>query len=252
LRKLKDQASLIYKFFLENEAALLIVLDACNWHVLSSLKPDWNISVVLSRGSSTRDWLRRTFTKPLKDVVYISANPFTFLLKDVRKNFKRIVDLSLLTWDEKLNTVHPKSVNAFVKENITAGERKIIAHYLQPHAPFLIKTWLNRYSKKLSSLEIYNLARRFENARKEFVRAYILNLIVVLRYAEELIGFARKDMRVALTADHSEILRARYNPFKFRKKVWLWLPWLLGLYKFIGHEINSKFRELYEVPWIVF
>ena len=253
----RSQADLIYEFFHENEKALLIVLDACNWRVLSSLKPDWKINVVLSRGSSTTDWLKRTFTKPLKDVVYISANPYTFLLKEVRMNFKRVVDLPLVVWNEKLNTVHPSSVNAFVKENIVAGESKIIAHYLQPHAPFLTRTWLNKYTINFKEwgkkqIGIYNLAIRFANARKEFVRAYISNLAVVLKYVEKLINFVGADMKIALTSDHSEILKPTYNPFKFRKKIWLWVPWLLGLYKLVGHESNSKIRELYEVPWVLF
>ena len=59
-------------------------------------------------------------------------------------------------------------------------------------------------------------------------------------------------MEIALTADHSEILKPTYNPFKFREKIWLWVPWLLGLYKLVGHESNSKIRELYEVPWVLF
>ena len=257
----RSQADLIYEFFHENEKALLIVLDACNWRVLSSLKPDWKINVVLSRGSSTTDWLKHTFTKPLKDVVYISANPYTFLLRNVRKNFKRVIDLPLIVWNEKLNTVHPSSVNAFVKENIVTGENKIIAHYIQPHAPFLTRTWLNKYTVNLKEwgkkpMEFYELARKFPSLRKkivpEIVRAYVSSLAVLLKYVEELIDFVKGDMKVIVTADHSEILKPTYNPYNFRKKIWLWLPWLLGIYKFMGHEGNSKLRELYEVPWVAF
>ena len=256
--KNKDQARLIHNFFRENEKALLIVLDACNWKILKFLREDWNINVVLSRGSSTFDWLTRTFTVPLEDVVYISSNPYTYLLKKVRKNFKRVIDLPLLAWDEKLNTVHPQSVNLFVKENIIANEKKIIAHYMQPHAPFLTKTWLNKYShdfrKDMKQLKVYYLAAIAPAARKEFTRAYISNLNIVLRYVERLVHFVRtfeRDMKVVVTSDHSEILRGVYNPFnKFRKKIWLWIPWILGMFKFVGHESNSRLRELYEVPWV--
>jgi len=254
----RDQATLIYRFFSENEKALLLILDACNWRVLSSLRPKWEIDVVTSRGSSTEDWLQRTFTKPLKDVVYISSNPFTYVLKDVRRNFKRVIDLPLLAWNERLNTVHPRTVNMFVKENFIAGEKKILAHYLQPHAPFLGDTWLNQYShdvrKGIKEMKIYHMARRIPNARKEFVRAYIQNLSIVLRYTENLIKFVKnfKDIKVIITSDHSEILRGRYNPFnKFRKKLWLWIPWILGMFRFVGHESNSKLWELYKVPWVV-
>jgi len=62
-----------------------------------------------------------------------------------------VVDLPLLAWNEKLNTVHPSSVNVFVKENIIAGEEKIVAHYLQLHAPFLTRTWFNITNIRLIS-----------------------------------------------------------------------------------------------------
>ena len=38
--KNKDQARLIHNFFRENEKALLIVLDACNWKILKFLRKD--------------------------------------------------------------------------------------------------------------------------------------------------------------------------------------------------------------------
>jgi len=85
--KNKDQARLIHNFFRENEKALLIVLDACNWKILKFLREDWNINVVLSRGSSTLDWLTRTFTVPLKDVVYISSNPIYLSSEESTKEF---------------------------------------------------------------------------------------------------------------------------------------------------------------------
>ena len=75
LGEIKDQAKLIYNFFNENEKVLMLVLDACNWRVLSSLKNEWDLEVVRSRGSWTLEWLQRTFLTPLKDVIYISANP---------------------------------------------------------------------------------------------------------------------------------------------------------------------------------
>ena len=253
---MQDQGRLIYQFFSSNDKALLLILDACNWKVLSLLRPQWKFDVVLSRGSSTSDWLKRTFTSPLKDVVYISANPYTYLLKEIRGKFKRIVDVHMMAWNEKLNTVHPRSMNVLVKENLIAGEKKIIVHYLQPHAPFLGDTWLNNYShdfrKEVKELRIYYLARMYPSARKEFVRAYVQNLNIVLKYVDELISFSKKfdkHFKVAISADHSEILKGAFNPFhKFRKRIWLWLS---GVFRFVGHENNSRLKELYEVPWVI-
>lgn len=259
MREPIDQAALIYRFFEENEQALLIILDACNWKVLASLKPDWKMDAVWSRGSCTSEWLQNSFQKPLKDVVYVSSNPYTFELKEVRKKFKRVVDLYLLCWDDKLLTVHPRNVNLFVKENIIAGEKKLIAHYMQPHPPFIVNTWLNLYAhdirKNRKVLRIYDLARKESKARNEFVRAYINNLSVVTHYVDLLtknVRSIKKNFQIVVTSDHSEVLKSTYNPHnKFRKKIWLWIPWLLGIYRFIGHESESKLKELYKVPWVV-
>lgn len=259
-KELADQARLIYNVFRRNEKVLVVVLDACNWRVLLSLRPHWDIRVVRSRGSCTAEWLERSFTEPLKDVIYISSNPYTHALKDMQKKFKRIVDLCLICWDKRLQTVRPRTMNFFVRENIISGKTKIIVHYMQPHAPFLTDSWLNVYSNDyreeyLVGEEIYKLAQRNFDARKEFKRAYIKNLQIVITYAESLIKYVKNlDMsfKAVITSDHSEILNGLYNPFMIRKKIWLWIPWVLGIYRFIGHEPKSRLKQLYEVPWIVF
>lgn len=239
----------------------MIVLDACNWRVLSSIRPHWNVKVVRSRGSCTTEWLEGSFTKPLKDVLYVSSNPYTYVLKDFRKKFKRVVDLCLTCWDEKLQTVRPRTVNLFVKEKLILNETKIIVHYMQPHVPFLTNTWLNVYShdfrKDIRELKIYDLARKSRIARKEFKKAYRENLKIVTTYAEMLIDYVKdhdRDFKVVITSDHSEILVGLYHPLKprFRKKMWLYIPWGLGIYRFVGHECKSLFKQLYEVPWTVF
>lgn len=263
-KELLDQAKLIYSVFRKNEKVLLIVLDACNWRVLSALRPHWSIRVVRSRGSNTHEWLERSFVKPLKDAVYISANPYTYVLKDIRKKFKRVVDLCLISWDDKLQTVRPSAVNFFVKENVISGETKIIAHYMQPHAPFLANTWLNIYSHNFArarsledfrELRTYDLARKSFDVREEFKKAYVKNLEIVTRYAESLLKYFKEnsmDFKTVITSDHSEIISGLYNPLRVRKKIWLWIPWILGIYRFVGHEYNSIFKKLYEVPWIEF
>lgn len=264
-KELLDQGKLIYSFLRKNEKVLLIVLDACNWKILSSLRPHWGIRVVQSRGSCTHEWLQRSFVKPLEDVLYISANPYTYVLRDARNKFKRVVDLYQISWDEKLQSVRPRAVNFLVKESIISGETKIIAHYMQPHAPFLANTWLNVYShdfredlgdlRDFRELRVYDLARKSFDAREEFKRAYVKNLEIVTRYAETLIEHVKTtsaDFKMVITSDHSEIIRGLYNPLMFRKKIWLWIPWILGIYRFVGHEYKSMFKQLYEVPWVEF
>ena len=260
MKKFKDQAKLIYKLFNENEKALLLVLDACNWKILRMLRSNLNIEVVRSRGSSTLQWLQCTFQKPLKDVIYISANPFTYLLRDFKRKFKRVINLPLVCWDNYYNTIHPRSVNMFVKERIRVGEKKLIAHYMQPHPPFIFETWLNNFSHDFRNnrkeLKVYELARKSFDIRREFVKAYMKNLDITMVYIESLIETiktADPNFKIVITSDHSEILHGAYHPLRVRRKFWLWIPWVLGIYRFVGHEQNSiLMKELYEVPWITF
>ena len=237
----------------------MIILDACNWRVLSILRPNWEVKPVLSRGSSTPEWLRKSFVEPLKDVVHISANPFIFELEDVRKMFKRVIDLHLFCWDEKLFTVRPSSVSLFVKEVLATGETKMIVHYMQPHAPFLTSTWLNSYSqdyrKRLLAPRAYDLAMKSFEARKEFKREYIENVAAVAKHVESLIKYVKDydaDFKIVLTSDHSELLRGHYSPLRDKRKIWIWVGWILGIYRFVGHETRSRYKQLYEVPWITF
>lgn len=264
----------IYNFFRKNNRALLVVLDACRPDTLSTIRPRWKVVIVRSEGSATKEWLTKTFTVPLKDVVYISSNPFSYVVRNSRKMFKRVVDLYLFSWNNRLQTVKPNVVNLFVKENVIAGEMKIIAHYMQPHPPFLTKTWLNDFiqtrekvktskiveepleacrNKAIASLGIYEWARRSFEARKEFKRAYVHNLAEVLKYVESLVKSIRslnRHFQIAITSDHSELFGA-YAPFQFKRRIWLWIPFVLGIHRFVGHTSGSWLKKLYEVPWVI-
>ena len=260
MKKLEDQKELIYRFFDENEKALMLILDACNWKALRLLRNWFNIKVVRSRGSWTVQWLQYTFDEPLKDVVYVSANPYTYLLRNFREKFKRVIDLPLLCWDSNYNTVHPRSVNMFVKERVKVGDKKLIAHYMQPHPPFIFETWLNNFSHDFRNgkreLRVYELARKSFDIRREFVKAYMKNLEITMVYIESLIETIKRvdpNFKIVITSDHSEILHGAYHPLRVRRKFWLWIPWILGIYRFVGHERNSiLMKELYEVPWVTF
>jgi len=123
----------------------LIILDACRYDYFEKVYREYikegKLRKVLSSGSSTEEWLNKTFRNKI-DVLYISGNPHINskgLLKekfDARKYFTEIIDAWKIAWDDKLDTVHPKDINSIVKENISK-KQKIIIHYMQPHAPFI-------------------------------------------------------------------------------------------------------------------
>jgi len=67
-------------------------------------------------------------------VIYISATPYAFKARD---RFARVVKLWEHGWDKELETVRAGRVSEAVRIAIKRGARKLIAHYIQPHAPFV-------------------------------------------------------------------------------------------------------------------
>jgi hypothetical protein len=122
----------------------------------------------------------------------------------------------------------------------------IIVHYLQPHPPFVVKTWLRDEDgpPHLAGSKIYEIAARSRNARREFKRSYIENLRYALRNAKKLAYVAsRLGYRGVITSDHSELL-GTYAPFKtlrllFRKNIIKflknWVPYAVGYYHVVDH-----------------
>ncbi|RLE83776.1 MAG: hypothetical protein DRJ67_11630 [Thermoprotei archaeon] len=262
-----SQRELIYRH-LSEPRSLLIVLDACrydmfleNLYVLNGLK--FRVFKVYSSGSCTKEWLEKTFTEPL-DTVYVTANSWVTIVFRNWSPFKAIVDVSAKYWDRGLGTVRAEHVNLVALKYLIRGER-LIVHYLQPHAPFVTKTWLvDRVSgARHASLEIYRLARKSRRVRREFRRAYIENLRYVLRHAKRLARMAlRLGYRVAMTSDHSELL-GDYTPLKVFKlyfsdkrrllhPIYLarWLLYATGIRRVVGHPCGWRGKELYEVPWV--
>jgi len=258
-----SQKELIYKH-LSNSRSLLIVLDACrydsfleNRHVLGGLR--LRVFRTYSSGSCTRDWLLNTFTEPI-NAVYVAANPWVALLFKDSKVFKAIDDVSARFWDEKLGTVRAEHVNMVALKYLIKGEN-LIVHYLQPHPPFITKTWLrdNESPASLAGSKIYELAARSGKARREFKRAYTENLRYVLKYAKKLARVALNlGYNVVITSDHSELLGTyaplrtfklffRKNLVKFLKN---WLPYAVGYYHVVGHPCGWLGKELCEVPWV--
>ncbi len=126
---------------------LLIVLDACRFDAFKdafSRYFEGELRPVRSKGSCTPEWFRRTFTGRYPDVTYVSANPYINSLGievagcNAREHFDRILDLWKSSWDPHLGTVTPDSVNRAILAELERGsDRRLIAHYIQPHAPYL-------------------------------------------------------------------------------------------------------------------
>ncbi len=131
---------------MEEDWDYLIILDACRHDYFSKLYPHYlsgELKKVISPGSSTVEWCKKTFQKKYNDVVYISANPFVnskveVLNFNAKNHFLKVVDVWDWGWNEKLGTVHPKTVNEAVQSfKDDYPDKRFIIHYLQPHEPYL-------------------------------------------------------------------------------------------------------------------
>ena len=169
---------------------------------------------VYSEGYNTNTWFDRTFVRPYKDVVYISANPMinskgidsrqlrSLFAPRARKKapqlFKKIVDVWDYGWDWNVGTVLPETVNETVKE-YQSQKRKII-HYLQPHHPYL---------------------------KGEGVEGYLNNLKLVLSKVKEIFPFVT--FPVIITSDHGESLGdiGRIGDHGFDHPLLHRVPWLV-------------------------
>lgn len=136
------------KLIKEKDWRYLIIFDACRYDQFEELYKSYlsgKFRKVVSPGSRTPEWLQKTFgDKKHDDIIYISPLP-GINSKHIETNtfqaidfFYDIEDVWDWGWDEDLATVPPENVNKAAKEVIESKkDKKIVIHYLQPHAPYL-------------------------------------------------------------------------------------------------------------------
>jgi hypothetical protein len=124
----------------------LIVLDACRYDYFCDVHEEYFSGMLKSRlsvGSSTLEWCLKSFPEMYYDVVYISSNPYINSKTmvggfDARKHFCSVIDVWDFGWNEKLGTVLPEKLNeCILGASKNFPEKRFIAHYLQPHAPYI-------------------------------------------------------------------------------------------------------------------
>ncbi|MHA2407953.1 MAG: hypothetical protein ACXACA_06250 [Candidatus Ranarchaeia archaeon] len=124
----------------------LIVLDACRYDYFSNLFDGFfqgKLEKAYSPASCTLEWCIKSYPKYYEDVVYVSANPYINSKARVRgfkasDHFFRVIDVWEWGWNEQLGTVHPQKINEITMNlKDKYPEKRLIIHYLQPHAPYM-------------------------------------------------------------------------------------------------------------------
>jgi hypothetical protein len=227
----------------------LLILDACRY---DTFKQENGLSGRLdhriSKGSVTGQFVIKNFDATYPDTVYITANPHASRL--ISDRFHDFFHAWQTHWNDELNTVPPDKMSELVSEiSDRYPNKRIIAHYVQPHEPFLgqeaknhqttgglVKARSKAEGVKDSDMEptLMEKFRQGQVTRKVALRAYRETLEAALEEVEELLP--ELDGRTVITSDHGEMFGERAWPLPIKK---------------VGHFENYRTLELVKVPWFV-
>jgi len=254
-----------YQEIVDGDWDYLIILDACRYDDFKELYSRYlngKLKKRLSRGSSTPEWLVKTFPEGKYDMTYISANPFInskgvslSKLIDVgnyksnwnaKDKFKTIIDLWEYGFEKEIGVVHPKTTTKEASKYL--NKKKLIIHYMQPHRPYFISTNGKSKNNLLRKLVLEGKESKdntgFIQQIKKFVfltfrlnkikaiferKEYKSNLEITLNHLSHLIEEIPRGKKVVISSDHGEGFGER------------------GVF---NHPPETKTSFLVEVPWL--
>jgi len=230
----------------------LVILDACRYDLFADVLEDHplpgTLSTRIAMDSGTPGFLSSNFGGgTFHETVYVTANPYVDTDLD-RDRFHAVDSVWRDGWDTELGTVRPETmVERVLAAAETYPDKRIVAHFLQPHAPFVGETRLGEretFAIRQIALGESGARRRdrtpFERlgagelTHEEVWRAYRDNLDVAFPAVERLLGSLPG--RTAVTADHGNAFGEFAKPFPIRV---------------YGHPLGILIPALIEVPWLV-
>ena len=148
---------------MEEEWDIAIILDACRYDTFKEVYRKYLPEERLEKrvgANETIEWLYKNFPKKhYPDVVYVSGHPGINSLGvswgrfNAKKKFYKVYDAWLDGWDEKIGTTRPEAVREIALKAIRGNsEKRIIIHFMQPHAPYRKATFNYKLLHKRSKL----------------------------------------------------------------------------------------------------
>lgn len=238
---------------------VLVVLDGCRYDLFEScyrqLVADRHVETfrsVRSRGSHSREFLEENFGDGTHhDTVYVSANPFVY--RETDEVFHAVENLFRTDWDGGLGTVPPEPVTEATLDALDAyPDKRIVAHYMQPHFPFIGDRGRQLDHRTLHPEDmrelrgeneqpdvdgrtIWDRLKHGEVSRETVWECYRENLELVFSHVAEILDAA--DGKVVVTSDHGNLLGDRLWPIPVRG---------------YGHPEDIHVGPLLTVPWLSF
>lgn len=220
---------------------VLAILDACRYDMFAdTVELPGTLSKVRSKASATDQFLRKNLDgRDATDTVYVTGNPQFYRIQKGIYNvdtidcqFHHTVNVWKENWDDEHRTVRPEDItNAAVETAEEFPNKRVLVHYLQPHAPFIGPT--GRHELPTDVLDFWKRFKMGEidvdpSVARKSVRE---NLELVLDDISRLFTI---DGKIVLTADHGEMLGERSGLLPTKK---------------YGHPAGMHTPELLEVPW---
>ncbi|WP_143423243.1 alkaline phosphatase family protein [Halegenticoccus soli] len=219
---------------------LLIVLDACRLDLFQEVAGEYDyipsVDEFRSLDSMTKHWMLRNFTPAhadeMSETAYVCGNPFS---EEVLKasDFALLDEVWRYAWSADLGTLPPRPItDRTINVAREHNPGRIIAHYMQPHCPFISAN--NDYNQKkvekwgAQGTDVWHQLEAGEVDQEQVWRDYRQNLRYVLDDLELLLENIDAN-QVVITSDHGNALG----------------EW--GLY---GHPIHMPFKCLRNVPWV--
>ncbi|MDL0138875.1 hypothetical protein PNP85_05090 [Halobacterium salinarum] len=213
----------------------LILLDACRSDTFEEVNYlDGELTSVRSKGSNSPQFIQRNFNDvTAHDTVYVSGNGW---LSSLDSNpFHAVRALYNDDWDDDVDNVRAESVTeAAIEAHEDFPNKRLIIHYMQPHAPFFGEFGQELQDRVREGKYIWNEfeAGILDALIDEMYRAYEENLEMVLGEAETLVDSL--DGKSVISSDHGELFGERLRPIPVRGYEHPPIP-------------HSKLRD---VPWL--
>lgn len=218
----------------------LLLLDACRFDLFEECNTiPGELSSRYSVASNTAEYVNRTFKgNHFSNIVCVSSTP-KYYKPNVEESFHDIIHVWRDDWDEEHRTVLPEVMNDRVKQaNEEYPNKRILAHYIPPHIPFIGETGKDIshevvFSNDVISMDtdepnLWDLLEAGEIPKEKVWKAYRENLELILPHIDEMQSYLPG--KTVVTSDHG-------NAFG---------EW--GIY---GHPKFRHIKPLIEVPWLV-